>query len=162
MGKIKMEKYKKTQDYKDFQAAKKAKKFAKKPKDKNAPKRPLSAYMLFSADNRKGVTAEVGSASKVTLIAKRLARDGQRRVKTKRQSTVHRLQTSKQTMQKSVLSTRRAESTQTTKRSSPPGKSQKRAQENRQRLFTAAAKSCAHMHAVLLGWTLELYFKSCI
>merc|ERR1711898_53367 len=59
-------------DYKDFQAAKKAKKFAKKPKDKNAPKRPLSAYMLFSADNRKGVTAEVGSASNVTLIAKKL------------------------------------------------------------------------------------------
>merc|ERR1712167_145344 len=73
---------------------------------------------------------------------KSLARDGQRRAKTKRQSTVHKLQTSKQTTQKSVLSTRRAESTQTTKRSSPPGNSQKGAQENRQRLF-AAAKSCA-------------------
>merc|ERR1739841_22863 len=43
-----------------------------KPKDKNAPKRPLSAYMLFSADNREEVTEEVGSASNVTVIAKKL------------------------------------------------------------------------------------------
>merc|ERR1711898_89762 len=53
-------------------AAKKAKKVGKKPKGQNAPKRPLSAYMLFSADNRDEVTEEVGSASDVTVIAKKL------------------------------------------------------------------------------------------
>merc|ERR1711898_65978 len=62
----------KTKSYRDFQAAKKAKKVGKKPKDQNAPKRPLSAYMLFSADNRDEVTEEVGSASDVTIIAKKL------------------------------------------------------------------------------------------
>merc|ERR1711898_21176 len=62
----------KTKSYRDFQAAKKAKKVGKKPKDQNAPKRPLSAYMLFSADNRDEVTEEVGSASDVTVIAKKL------------------------------------------------------------------------------------------
>merc|ERR1712167_179182 len=44
----------------------------KMEKYKNAPKRPLSAYMLFSADNRDEVTEEVGSASDVTVIAKKL------------------------------------------------------------------------------------------
>jgi len=52
----KMEKYKKTADYKNFQEAKsemKDKKLRKKPKDKNAPKRNLSAYFLFMGEFRK-------------------------------------------------------------------------------------------------------------
>merc|ERR1712098_720181 len=48
--------YKKTASYKDFQAKKRAKKLrAKKPKDKNAPKRPSSAYFLFANEVRPTV-----------------------------------------------------------------------------------------------------------
>merc|ERR1712188_181975 len=42
-------------------AKKKAAKVAKKPKDKNAPKRPMSAFMLFSNDMRPKVQAELGT-----------------------------------------------------------------------------------------------------
>merc|ERR1712098_219570 len=48
--------YKKTASYKDFQAKKRAKKLrSKKPKDKNAPKRPSSAYFLFANEVRPTV-----------------------------------------------------------------------------------------------------------
>merc|ERR1712072_1099126 len=53
--------YKKTRKYAEFQAAKKAKKVAKKPKDKNAPKRAMSAFMFFSNDMRPKVQAELGT-----------------------------------------------------------------------------------------------------
>lgn len=52
----KMAEYKKSDDYATFQAAKtemKGKKGKKKPKDKNAPKRNLSAYFLFLAEFRQ-------------------------------------------------------------------------------------------------------------
>merc|ERR1712096_350062 len=42
-------------------AAKKAKKFGKKPKDKNKPKRPMSAYMLFSNASRAKVQEELNT-----------------------------------------------------------------------------------------------------
>merc|ERR1712138_144869 len=38
-----------------------AAKIAKKPKDKNAPKRPMSAFMLFSNDMRPKIQAELGT-----------------------------------------------------------------------------------------------------
>merc|ERR1711964_636595 len=48
--------YKKTDSYKAFQQKKKMKKLrAKKPKDKNAPKRPASAYFLFANEVRPTV-----------------------------------------------------------------------------------------------------------
>merc|ERR1711964_831963 len=50
---------KKTKNYKDFQAKNKAKKLGKKPKDKNQPKRPMSAYFLFSNDMRPKVQDEL-------------------------------------------------------------------------------------------------------
>merc|ERR1712224_394583 len=59
--KKKMAAYKKTRKYAEFQAAKKAKKVAKKPKDKNQPKRPMSAFMFFSNDMRPKVQAELGT-----------------------------------------------------------------------------------------------------
>merc|ERR1712124_7658 len=60
--KKKMAAYKKTRKYAEFQAAKKAKKVAKKPKDKNQPKRPMSAFMFFSNDMRPKVQAELGTS----------------------------------------------------------------------------------------------------
>merc|ERR1712023_11698 len=45
----------------EFQVLKKAKKIAKKPKDKNQPKRPMSAFMFFSNDMRPKVQAELGT-----------------------------------------------------------------------------------------------------
>merc|ERR1719333_121218 len=53
--KRKMEEYRQSDNYKNFQDAKpsmKGKKGKKKPKDKNAPKRNLSAYFLFLAEFR--------------------------------------------------------------------------------------------------------------
>merc|ERR1711998_40443 len=44
-----------------FQLLKKAKKVAKKPKDKNQPKRPMSAFMFFSNDMRPKIQAELGT-----------------------------------------------------------------------------------------------------
>merc|ERR1711964_580351 len=48
--------YKKTDSYKAFQQKKKMKKLrSKKPKDKNAPKRPSSSYFLFANEVRPTV-----------------------------------------------------------------------------------------------------------
>merc|ERR1711988_1179264 len=69
--KVAMAKYKKTQSYKDFQAKKKAQKLGKKPKDKNAPKRPMSAYFIFSNDVRANVQEELGT-SDFGAVAKRV------------------------------------------------------------------------------------------
>ena len=43
-----VEKYRKTGAYKAFLQLKKAKKFGKKPKDKNAPKRPSTSFFIFA------------------------------------------------------------------------------------------------------------------
>merc|ERR1712072_980420 len=53
--KKKMAEYKTTESYQEFQKlkTKKKKKKSKKPKDKNAPKRPSSAYFLFMQENRE-------------------------------------------------------------------------------------------------------------
>merc|ERR1711998_238014 len=59
--KVAMAKYKKTNSYKEFQAKKKAQKLGKKPKDKNAPKRPMSAYFIFSNEVRERVQEELDS-----------------------------------------------------------------------------------------------------
>merc|ERR1711918_280608 len=59
--KKKMAAYKKSRKYAEFQAAKKAKKVAKKPKDKNAPKRAMSAFMFFRNDMRPKGRAELGT-----------------------------------------------------------------------------------------------------
>merc|ERR1712000_264684 len=70
--KKKMVAYKKTASYKEFQAAKKSKKFAKKPKDKNAPKRPSSAFFCFSSDVREDVKAELGADATIGNVGKEL------------------------------------------------------------------------------------------
>merc|ERR1712141_331124 len=46
-------------------AAKKAKKFKKLPKDKNAPKRAASAYMLYGADVRPKLMKQMDSVTEV-------------------------------------------------------------------------------------------------
>merc|ERR1739848_528708 len=58
-----MSAYKKTYSYKAFQQAKKAKKFGKKPKDKNAPKRASTAFFIFANEIRDQVKAENPDAS---------------------------------------------------------------------------------------------------
>lgn len=58
-----MDAYKKTAAYKEFQAKKKAKKFGKKPKDKNAPKRSSTAFFVFANKVRDTVRAENEDAS---------------------------------------------------------------------------------------------------
>merc|ERR1711925_35123 len=53
----------------EFQAKKKAKKLRqRKPKDKNAPKRPSSGYILFSNAVREDVRAELGSDATFATI----------------------------------------------------------------------------------------------
>merc|ERR1712072_981749 len=58
-----MAKYKKTDAYKAFQQKKKARKFGKKPKDKNAPKRPSTAFFIFANEIREDVREENPDAS---------------------------------------------------------------------------------------------------
>merc|ERR1712080_398955 len=53
--------YKKTKNYKNFQAQKKAQKLGKKPKDKNQPKRPMSAYIFFSNEMRPKIQKSLGT-----------------------------------------------------------------------------------------------------
>lgn len=61
--------YKNTRKYAEFQAKKKAKKLRqRKPKDKNAPKRPSSGYILFSNAVREDVRAELGSDATFATI----------------------------------------------------------------------------------------------
>merc|ERR1711939_389480 len=55
--------YKKTPAYKEFQQKKKAKKFGKKPKDKNAPKRPSTAFFIFANEIRDSVRSDNPDAS---------------------------------------------------------------------------------------------------
>merc|ERR1711988_1720200 len=69
--KVAMAKYKKTQSYKDFQAKKKAQKLGKKPKDKNAPKRPMSAYFIFTNEVRASVQEEL-ETSDFGVIARKV------------------------------------------------------------------------------------------
>jgi hypothetical protein len=61
--KVVMNRYKKTDAYKQFQQIKKAKKFAKKPKDKNAPKRPSTSFFIFANQVRSEVRADNPEAS---------------------------------------------------------------------------------------------------
>merc|ERR1711959_870320 len=58
-----MAKYKKTAAYKAFQQKKKARKFGKKPKDKNAPKRPSTAFFIFANEVRDEIREENPYAS---------------------------------------------------------------------------------------------------
>jgi len=59
----KVEKYRKTGAYKAFLELKKAKKFGKKPKDKNAPKRPSTSFFIFANEVRAEVREENPNAS---------------------------------------------------------------------------------------------------
>jgi len=58
-----MAKYKKTDAYKAFQQKKKARKIGKKPKDKNAPKRPSTAFFIFANEVRGEIREENPDAS---------------------------------------------------------------------------------------------------
>merc|ERR1712098_143675 len=66
--------YKETDSYKEFQVEKKAKKMkAKKPKDKNAPKRPCSSYILFGNDVRDQVRSQMGSEATFGQIGAKIS-----------------------------------------------------------------------------------------
>lgn len=81
-----MVEYKKTPEYRDFQAKKaaakandtgkggKKKRKAKPPKDPNQPKRPSTGFFLYVADKREEVKASLpeDQRKKVTLITKRV------------------------------------------------------------------------------------------
>merc|ERR1712146_667093 len=56
--KKKLDEYKKTDTYAAFQKKNFKRKFKKAPKDKNAPKKPLSAYFIFLAEKRASLKAE--------------------------------------------------------------------------------------------------------
>jgi hypothetical protein len=65
-----MNQYKTTDSYKAHQEKKKAKKFGKKPKDKNAPKRPATAFFIFANEVRAEVRennpeASIGQIGKI-------------------------------------------------------------------------------------------------
>merc|ERR1712034_64582 len=65
-----MDTYKKTDAYEAFQQKKKAKKIGKRPKDKNAPKRALSAFFIFASEIRDEVRennpdASIGQIGKI-------------------------------------------------------------------------------------------------
>merc|ERR1712224_780523 len=59
--------YKKTDSYKSFQTKKK---LGKKPKDKSAPKRPMSAYFIFSNEMRPRIREELGTTDFGTIAKK--------------------------------------------------------------------------------------------
>jgi len=66
--------YKETDSYKEFQVEKKAKKMkAKKPKDKNAPKRPCSSYILFGNDVRDQVRSQMGPEASFGQIGAKIS-----------------------------------------------------------------------------------------
>lgn len=81
--KVKMEAYKKTDDYKEFLEKKKAHdakkkgkgkgKKAKPPKDPNQPKRPSTGFFLFVEEKRAEVKASLPpeQRNKVTLVTKK-------------------------------------------------------------------------------------------
>jgi len=68
--KQKLEEYKKTDEYAAFQKKKYTRKFKKAPKDKNAPKKPLSAYFIFLAEKRESLKAEFPEMS-ITQLGKK-------------------------------------------------------------------------------------------
>merc|ERR1712141_898523 len=65
----KMDAYKQTDAYANEMAAKKAKKFKKLPKDKNAPKKAQTAYMLYGADVRPRLMKQM---DRVTEVMKKI------------------------------------------------------------------------------------------
>merc|ERR1711881_301035 len=67
----KMEEYKKTEQYAEFQANKKAKKFKKRPKDKNAPKKPQTAYFVFCNEKREEIKASLENPT-MASVSKRM------------------------------------------------------------------------------------------
>merc|ERR1711964_484452 len=83
---VQMEQYKQTDAYANFQKKKMKKKFKKAPKDKNAPKRPSSAYFLYSNAVRNQVKAQLGSGTSVTDIAKKIGQQWKSMDATRKQS----------------------------------------------------------------------------
>merc|ERR1711959_774362 len=74
MGKIykaKFDEYKKTDNYKNFQKQSFIKKFKKAPKDKNAPKKPLTPFFLFSMETRPKLLKEDPSL-KIEVLGKKM------------------------------------------------------------------------------------------
>merc|ERR1711959_481759 len=69
--KAKFEEYKKTDDYKNFQKLSFNKKFKKCPKDKNAPKKPLTPFFLFSMEMRPKLLAE-DPTLKIEVLGKKM------------------------------------------------------------------------------------------
>merc|ERR1712034_62235 len=62
----KVEEYRKTDLYSEHLAKKKTKKFKKKPEDKNAPKKPQTAYFVMCNEKRNEIKA---SLEKPTMAA---------------------------------------------------------------------------------------------
>lgn len=75
--KVKFDAYKKTDNYRNFQATKstggKKGKKSKPPKDPNAPKRPSTGFFLFVSDKREEVKASLpeDQQKKVTVVTKK-------------------------------------------------------------------------------------------
>lgn len=70
--KTKMAAYKKTRGHYDFQEAATKKKYKKQPKDKNAPKRPMTSFFLYANSVRDDVVKEMGGKMNVAVIGKKI------------------------------------------------------------------------------------------
>jgi len=69
----KMAVYKKTPGYQEFIAKKRAKKLkTKKPKDRNAPKRPTSAYFLFANEVRSQVISTFAEGTSMAPVGRKI------------------------------------------------------------------------------------------
>merc|ERR1712144_38493 len=66
-----MVEYKKTDNYKNFKKHSFNKKFKKVPKDKNAPKKPLTPFFLFSMEMRPQLLKEDPSLS-IQVLGKKM------------------------------------------------------------------------------------------
>merc|ERR1719386_652011 len=107
--------YKKTRKYAEFQAAKKAKKVAKKTKDKNQPKRPMSAFMFFSNDMRPKVQAELGTTD-FGPVRRKFLNCGKTLMLQRKQSMKPRTKKQRQNTQKLWRRTRKARNMLNTKK----------------------------------------------
>jgi len=67
---IKVTEYRKTPAYAEYLANKKTKKFKKKPKDKNAPKKPQTAYFVMCNEKRNEIKASLENPTMAAVSKK--------------------------------------------------------------------------------------------
>lgn len=66
----KVEEYRKTDLYREYLANKKTKKFKKRPKDKNAPKKPQTAYFVMCNEKREEIKASLENPTMAAVSKK--------------------------------------------------------------------------------------------